>query len=177
MKKIILLFILVSGFSFGQVENFSVENHKIFWEKVYETNDTPEVIESKIKQFGYFYDIEKVDGKLVMKFKDVKPLYREAGQSVGYASMYISSGVFFGAALIEFKENKYRVTVSNVKSIFEYLSITMNDSKTTITLEDPGLTRSGEFKSGFVKRDAKVLNYTFNEMFDISKYKSKTDNW
>ena len=175
MKKLILLFTIISSFAFGQVENFSIENKKLFWEKIYESAETKESIEAKLKQSGNFYDIENIDGSLTMKFKDIVPKYREVGQSVGYASMYISSGLFFGSATVEFKDGRYRVILSNIKDKYTLYSMSLNDAESTINIEEVAITRSGDFKSGFAKRDAKVLNYTFNEMFDVSKFKQKTD--
>ena len=93
--------------------------------------------------------------------------------------MYIASGVFTGGAVIEFKEGKYRVTISNVMYDFSYLSIaTMEDAKTRNNLEEVALKRgSNDFKNGFLKRDTEVLNYTFNDIFDVSKLKKQDDNW
>lgn len=101
------------------------------------------------------------------------------GYSPGSMSMYIGNGVFTGGVSIDLKDGKYRVTANNIMYDFTYLSIaTMSDVQTRNNLEEVALRRgSNEFKNGFLKRDSEVLNYTFNDIFDVSKYTKTDDNW
>ncbi len=170
---------LVPLFCFAQKDNFIAENNKISWQKIYETTYTPEQILAKLKAVSYFYDMSANENNITLKFKDLKAKYRDMGYSPGSMSMYIGNGVFTGGVSIDLKDGKYRVTANNIMYDFTYLSIaTMSDAQTRNNLEEVALKRgSNEFKNGFLKRDSEVLNYTFNDIFDVSKYAKTDDNW
>jgi hypothetical protein len=179
MKNLIYILLFIPFLSFAQKDNFIAKNNKVSWQKIYETNYSPEQILAKLKTVSYFYDISNNDNTITLKFKDLKVKYRDMGYSPGNMSMYIGNGVFIGGVTIDLKEGKYRVTVNNIMYDFSYLSIaTMSDVQTRNNLEEVALKRgSNEFKNGFLKRDSEVLNYTFNDIFDISKYTKTDDNW
>ncbi|ROI02952.1 hypothetical protein EGI16_12340 [Chryseobacterium sp. G0240] len=179
MRNILFIFILIPFLSFAQKDDFFAENNKVSWQKVYHTSLNPNEIINKLKSINYFYDISLNENTATLKFKDLKPKYRDMGYGAGSMSMYIGSGVFFGGVTINFKEDKYRVTVDNIMYDFSYISIaTMSDVQTRNNLEEVALKRgSNEFKKGFLKRDSEVLNYTFNDIFDVSKFKKMDENW
>lgn len=178
MKKLILLFALIwSAMSFGQTDNFYNTDKKVSWEKIFETSKTFDQLLSSVKQSGNFSDIEVVEGRIIANFKNIVPKYREAGYTLMGTSMYLSNGIFFGNATIDFKEGKYRVIVSNIKMTYKVPTMNMSMTDQTGGLEEVALKRNSDFRTSFFSKDSKILNYTFTELFTFESTKKTADNW
>ena len=78
-------------------------------------------------------------------------------------SMYITYYDYSGFAIIEFKDNRFRVSVKNISMELnaEVPGIPMmkNDY-----LETYGL-KNNEFRKGFLKNDVSIFEYNFEKMF------------
>lgn len=179
LKNLFLLFLVLSGLAYGQTENFFAESSTVTWQKVYETDLSLPNLLTKFKESGLFYSVESENDKIFLKFKNARTDYKSLGLSAATVSSYIATGKFEAMATVEFKEGKYRTTLNNIDYNYSYLSVaTLNDVNDVFDLEQVGLKKnSNEFKNGFVKRDIKVLNYTFSNLFDVEKYKQNDSNW
>lgn len=179
MKKILLIAILISGLFSSQTYNFSIENNKVIWQKIYTTEKSLADIILEFQKSGNFNNIEQKENNTFLNFKSVRANYRDLGISSVKTSAYISNGKFEGSATVEFKEGKYRVIIRNIDYDFTYLSIaTLKDTPEHFDIEQVALKNGNTvFKKGFIDRDMVVLDYTFNSLFDISKNKKPTEDW
>lgn len=114
MKNLILLFTFLSIFTFGQVENFNIINDKIKWEKIFYTKDSFDNIIAELKEKSNFENIQFEDNTINLNFKDLPIDYKGAGKPFISVTEYLESSLFFGKAVVEFKENRYRVTVTDI---------------------------------------------------------------
>ncbi|MGH1520591.1 hypothetical protein [Chryseobacterium sp. JK1] len=184
MKKIFLFFIIYfSIFTHAQESAFVISNKQVLWQRVYESSKT--IAEVK--------DILLSTGKIKFTGEDTHILNGEISDFImdfkgaGFTSMgtpiYLkNSSKFFGNFKIEFKEGKYRVTATNIKLKGDSLSIFSGGIGFTSSgddnLESYALTNDREFfKSAFDGRASRIVNYSFAQLFDVSKYSKHDDNW
>ena len=91
--------------------------------------------------------------------------------------MYLISDRLTCFVLIEFKKEKYRVTVKNMQLI-NVLESPISKVGESEPIETYALKKKNTaFKDMFLKDAATILNYTFNKIFDISKNVEDDDNW
>lgn len=114
MKKIILVLYFLPFFSISQI-NFKKEENKIIWQKVFLETTTPEIAESNLLKSAVFSDVFVNDKEIIANFTDFKIDYEAAGYRYRELPMYISRMMLKGTAIIEFKEDKYRVTLKNLE--------------------------------------------------------------
>ncbi|MDP9961268.1 hypothetical protein [Chryseobacterium lathyri] len=179
MRKICILFLFVSFISsFAQVSNFSLDNSQVQWQKVYETTLTQEEIISLAKDSGKFSVQNGNNENFSGSISELMADYKGAGYSGMSTTFYVQNSTISGKIKIDLKEDRYRVTVSNIvltelynigfgsgnnkKVPFEYYVLRNNKS---------------DFTSTFLKRDSKIYDYTFSNLFDFSKYKKTNNDW
>lgn len=158
-----------------ETNNFKIENNSLIWQKVYGEKIPAEYIVKQLKSNGDIDNLEFSNNQLTGKL-DIPANYKSAGFSEMNIPMYIPRNNIVCAVTIVFKENRYRVTLRNIK-----LKATMEDPLTKIgevsNLDSYALKRgNSEFKNQFLKNPSKIYNYTFNKIFDIKEKKSD-DNW
>jgi len=170
MKNLIYIFILFPVIAFAQ-SNFLLKENRLIWQKVYEEKATPELFKNHLLQnleFGY---IEVMDDKIIATINNLKIDYKGYGTSELFTSMYIARNNYDALAIIEFKENRYRITIKDIMAIADYSDgLTEQGEKTQ--LERFATNRKG-FKKRFIEKDALIFDYTFNKLF---KPKQQSDN-
>lgn len=177
MKNLILLFGLFSTLAFGQIENFTIENNKVQWQKVYNKTYKIDELINEVNKSGQFYDIVATDSLITLKFKDNEIDYKGAGKPFISVTEYIESCLFSGNGLIEFKEGKYRVTLTDITYYYKPSRVRNNSNKKRIHfLEDRAMQKnSKQFNSRF-NTDAFIFNYSFGNLFDF-KNLTKNESW
>lgn len=181
MKKTIILLSIIfltalSIVAQESVNNFIPENNKIVWQKVFETNLDKAQLLDIIKVSGVFenYDIE--DDKISGQINPVDADFKGAGFSEMSTPIYIARSFFDGYLIIEFKENRYRVTLKNIMLIQQYDDgLSKAGEKTTI---ETYAIKNGqnELKKAFTKSPSVILDYTFTNIFNF-KLTENNDNW
>lgn len=109
--------------------------------------------------------------------------YKGAGNTYMGTPIYLNENNIYSANFnLEHKEGKYRVTISNIK---------LKGLKTTVLsggfglsddgieyLESYALTNDKEkIKNRFQGRESKIIDWSFTQLFDITKYQIADDNW
>lgn len=158
MKKIFLLFILISGFTFAQNKNFEIEDNLIVWKVVYQDSlsvlnlkNNPR-LEFKNDSTGVIKKTNFEDKKLNQLTADFK---------------------------IESKSGKYRVSVFNIKFYVEPIGLYSGGiSMQTIseyTIEKSLLKKDGTIREKYFGYNlTETLNPHLTDLFKIKK-KSNTD--
>ncbi|SIS30633.1 hypothetical protein SAMN05421639_101979 [Chryseobacterium shigense] len=183
MKKIFLLFVLISGFTFAQIENFVVEGSQVSWQKVYETEKSFEEIIETLKTRNSLIIKEKNENSIEGEISNLIMDYRKAGHTyMGTPIILNETNKYKGFFKVEFKDGKYRATIRNVSS--EGMTVTMYGSglglgsRLDTTLENMALNKKGEIRKGFPKVSGKIIDVTFNNLFDFTKNEeNKRDEW
>ncbi len=172
MKKVlyILLLCLISKLNVQAQDSetpvnslFKLEDKAVIWQKVYDLNITPKEYLTFIKLKNCLESIDTVQTTLIGKLKGFKPnTYGAARMST---PIYLFTAMIFADVRIEIKENKYRVTISNIKATdgmgivdFETLYFKMLNKKTP--------------RPSFFKIDEPILNKNFDSFFEYKKITS-----
>lgn len=183
MKKIIfILFICVHTIIiYGQEmtnenSNFIIENNEVTWIKIYDTELSKEKIIDNIKSSGKFDNIVISENKLTAIANQLSIDYASSGENIMSIPMYLSSSNLKCFIIIDFKENKYRSTIKNIKFIQKYDDALSKANEIT-DIELYALSKNNTvFKNGFMKKPLKILDYTFSKLTNFNNTNS-TNNW
>ena len=177
MKNIILrltVFITPLIASGQVVNNFNVQDGTLIWQKIYETNLSTEDLNSYFSDSGLFGDLKSTDKAISGEIKLIDADFKGAGYKEMTTPIYISRSHFTGFLKIEFKDQKYRVTVKNIKMIQKY-SDPLSEKGEIESIETFAVNKKGELKYKFNKAPSKILDYTFLNLFTVKK--ATDDNW
>lgn len=160
MKKTLLLLLFIPFLSFSQ-KQLEIENGEIIWQKVYETNLTKEEIKSSIKANPILNPIlDNLSGTanpVKMECEETIPIYLE-----GKIQFFV---------LIQLKENRYRVTISNI-NIIPHQTVGIwgvNSSENPQNIEDYQIRNNGEFRKNRMARNTRYcIEDYLTELFKIN---------
>ena len=177
-KTILILLMLISQISNSQkleFDNFIFDNGKVKWQKVYnsklEKNDIIQFYQKSgiIREFNYSENL--ITGLIEKTGID----YKQYEKSFSSPEPYITNSFLSCFITIEFKQNRYRLTLTDLKLIQKY----ENDSR---KLGQIGELKDYVIKSNdsdytrlFKKISSKIFNNTFDKLFEIKI--SDTDEW
>ena len=178
MKLILLLIYLpmvAIGFNQSDTDNFAIENGKLVWQKVYETELTKEQLTQKIKSSGDFKNLEINESGIIGEIVNLTLDFKGFGSSEMSTPIYIARNSVNSFVQFEFKENRYRVSIKNIKLTQNYDDAISRQGEMT-DLEAYALKkRNTEYKSNFLKKPSKIINFTFE---NITEFKvKKKDKW
>jgi hypothetical protein len=170
MKNCLIIFLFWTCFVQSQTENnFKIEDNKVIWQKVFDTELNFNEICQAIKESGNFENIEIGENKTTTQLKIFVIDYEGAGYRTMNTSMYITYFNYTGFAIIEFKDNKYRITL---KTIQLKKGATIPDVP---MMEDTDIEfyvlKNGQFRKSFLRDDCKIFEYNFNKKFNFKKVK------
>lgn len=181
MKKTFILMSIIFAFIFTlkaqeTINNFSPENNKIIWEKVFETEMDFNQLTDKIKESGTLEKIEIGENRVLGQTKPIDADFKGAGYGEMSTPIYVARNFFDGFAVIEFKDGKYRVTLKKIMLTQQYEdALSTKGEKSTI--ESFGIKKGkNEMKGAFMKSPSIILDYTFTNTFNF-KSVDKNDNW
>lgn len=180
MKKVLSL-LLLSVFSalyvhaqeatIPETSLFKVENDAVIWQKIYEINVTPKEYLAFIRLKGSVENIDTLQNTLVGRLRKFK--LNTGGLSTFQTPIYMRDDAVYADVKIEIKENKYRVTVYNIKLVAD---------------ADNGLFKAGEIvnfeqmffklyskknpRPSFFKNEEPIFNKNFDGFFEYKKNSS-----
>ena len=168
-EKIIILFLIANlNLVYSQTEissNFRIENNEIIWQKIIEIKGNKSEYSKNLKLKEFFNKLEWAENSITGKTgeKDLK-----------IKSPYWASFPFESFAKIEFKENRCRVTFSNITFDGPEILISGVKHKYDYKLSKEA-QKKGKFKrSKKVRKVLRILNDFFNKI-TINEIKEKSD--
>ena len=161
-----IFFLLVSAGAFGQ-HNFITENNEIIWQGVYQSELSKEDIKDLIKK-------DPVLTTIAEDFVGVSvPVDLDCDQT---QPIFMRNQIQFFTA-IDFKEGKYRVTVSKIE-LLPSTTASLYGVETTnnpIPYEDYQVKKNGELRTGkMLQNSRECLNKYLQEKFSL---KEPSDDW
>ena len=184
MKKILLLLVFnISILAIAQESAFIISNKQVVWQRIYQSTKTPAEVKNILLTTGKIKFTGEDTNTLTGEFSDFMMDFKGAGYTKMGTPIYLANSTkFSGNFKIEFKEGKYRATATNINSkgnstTLYYGGISIGDNGEN-TLEEFALTNDREyFKGTFEGRASRIINYSFAQLFDVSKYDNSDDNW
>jgi hypothetical protein len=171
MKQILLLLIAINCFSqnneVSENQNFSVNNENLMiWTKIYEI-DSVDVL-SKLRQKQNLNFINENSGiavDLKLRCKKTLSMYAEDSFKINFR--------------IDFKENKYRIVVSNIvfNNSFQFNYAGVSTSKITSNIEEYELrNKDNQLRKNSQSLSNRIcLDEFFDNLFSIKNIKE--DKW
>ena len=161
MKRIVvLLVVLLPVFAFAQQNNFSAQGMNVIWRKVYtvDKNVSAKTLAYNMRMAGVFRDFFFEDGLITCEMVNVKALYQDLGYKGMSLPIYLTNGVFSGFVTVEYKPDRYRVTINRLVVGNKRLG---DSDLEAYALKDDG---SG-IKDEFQDPAGKILAHTFDAFF------------
>jgi len=180
MKKIIILTNLiilytVSILSQQVSSNFSIDDGKIIWQKVFETDLSFEQLSSIIKESGIIQNAEISESKVIGNATSINPDFKGLGYGNMSTPIFISRNFVNCFSLIEFREGRYRVTLKNIVLVQKFDDPLSTEGEKT-PIEEYAINRRGEIQNSFTKRPSEILDYTFTKIFTFTD-PERDDEW
>jgi hypothetical protein len=177
--KSILLFLcstFLVSFNLSETDNFAIENGQVIWQKVYETDLTKEELIGQIKSSGQFVNISENGEILTAEINQLSMDFKGYGVSEMSTPMYVSRSYVKAFALIDFKEERYRVTLKTIKFVQKYDDALSRQGE-TLDIELFALKkRNTEFKTSFLAKPSEIMDFTFQKITDFNRV-AKEDKW
>ncbi|MDE5489397.1 hypothetical protein [Elizabethkingia meningoseptica] len=185
MKKYLsVLLLAISIVVFGQGKMFYTNNKQVVWENIFKTDKSIQEIKSILLSSGKVKFNSDTESSATGELNDFVMDFKGAGYTLMSTPNYLdTSSKFYATFKIKTKEGRYRVTVTNIR---------FKGNKMSLYSGGFGISNSGEnniedfvlkndretFKGGFTGRESKIIDYSFTNLFDISKYQTNSnDNW
>ena len=154
-------------------DSFTIVNGSVIWQKVYNEGHSIENLSKNLKT-GPFTEIVSEGDILSADMIELTLDSKGAGMRAMTTPFYISGSSLSGKVVIDIKEDRYRVTVTNmVLTQMSDVGIFKQGDKSS--LESMILAkRNTKFKGGFTKSHYKVFDYTFDKLFIVT---DTGDDW
>jgi hypothetical protein len=163
----ILLLLNIQANSQVAHRNFQVEKGEIIWQKVIETNMNSEEIMERIKDLGIIGNMSISDNKILGDLRPIAADFKGAGYSVTQTPIFISQNLIDGFVAVEFRDEKYRITIRRI--LFTHKDDPLSSLGKKSTIESYGLNRNNEFNNSFQKSASEILDYTFSKIFEFTE--------
>jgi hypothetical protein len=178
MKKLFLLtFLLLPAIAFGQAENpykyLKLDNGSVFFERVYNIDsasaqEVESLLISKVPSVKDLSEFSRSSDVITGRLKDCLVDYKRYGGKWGNTLVLLNHPMFASISIV-WKENKYRVTVSNIY----FMTAGFGKMKLDDTITKK---RGQEFdQNNIVLRGGTYLEQYLSDLFDFSKAKPKSD--
>lgn len=171
MKNLLILSALViSMFIDGLPEvnhNFKIESNNLIWQKVYENENSIHDLYESLRQQGNYEKIYIVRDEVIftINFESKNELEAHGYKSSSYPSYIKPGGKFTG--YLQKKDNKYRVTITNVD---------FNWNGDLVENIDDATLKKGELRdNNRTKKVIQLFDRYFNSKFDLVK--NNEQNW
>lgn len=176
MKKLLLLLLFISQSMFGQeTNNFKIENRDLIWQYIFETDLSQEELKQELSTKGLWESFEKVGDDLIGICSGIDADFKGAGYGEMSVPMYVARMSINFHSLIQFKDGRYRVTITNIKLVQKYDDPLVKQGQ-VISLNDFAVKRNGDFKTMFLRKPSEIYNYTFMSSLEIQQ-NERPDDW
>lgn len=169
----LVAFVMIQLSSIAQEisNNFVLENRSFKWTHIYETTLSYHELVESIQSSGYFKEIIVNENYIICDFKPYMIDYKMHGYKTMLTPFYISQNVLLGSIKIDYKENKYRVTINNIQFIQDFNTPMAKQGEMT-SFEFWVLNNKGKIKYGFYNDGSDIMNKDF-----IAKTQFVKDDW
>ena len=179
MKKYIVVMLLITLKSYSQeleFNNFKYTNGNLIWRKVYTTNATTNDVINSLTTSGIIKNVShlktpftSLKNSFTGTIEDLKLDYLRFGKTRRDAPDYIPDSFLQCLVLVELKENKYRITLKEMKlkGSPDHVYASERGQLTDLSfyslkgIED----NKASFRFSFTKTTAGILNFTFDRYF------------
>jgi hypothetical protein len=182
-NRLLIVILFIYNITSAQMENFTLNNHQVTWNKVFETSKTIEIIKAEIESRNNLKITSVTENSILGEFTNILMDYKKAGFSyMGTPIILNETNKFSGTFKIEFRENRYRAGIWNLNSKGMDMSLYSGGfgigSELTTSLEELLLKNNREeFRKNFYKVNGKIIDITFINLMDFTRETKENEKW
>lgn len=168
-----LLFTLFGSMFFllnsPNIDNFSIKNGVLIWQKIYDTELSKEQLIHAIRSSGDFSNISVYKDNLIAEISELSLSHKEYNAIAGVKAPHYAIHKYLKSyVVIDFKENRYRVTIKSIK--FTPKDFSLEFGSRIFEAEEIFLdSTTGNFNNRFLKKGSKIMDFTFQKITDFTK--------
>ena len=168
MRNLIFTIICVSSFTASsqlKVGNFSYDNGKITWQKVFNTSYTPSEMRSLFKSISVIQEvIAEEESLLTIRCGFINHDFQSLGYPDIFTPAWITENHSYGTAIIQIKEGRYRVTLTNIILEDHALNVRIPIEECVLRIN------RNDFRNNFISKDHEILDHSYTKAFDLNNH-------
>jgi hypothetical protein len=185
MKKLLLPLLLFFSIAVQAqttyLSDFYLEDGSVIYKKVFETKADKDTFLKQLLTTTGIGGVEEKGDMLIGELKNMKSDYKKHGGSWGSSALVLNHDIF-GNFIIEFKDDRYRLIISNMYFVDNYSVLAAsqtNPENNKMTLEDFFVkNKKAEFRSGKVRMEAlHYIDKQFTEVFTAKESSAASEDW
>lgn len=174
-----MMLVIVNGLAQNELHeqyHLSLHDGQLIWQKVYDTDMTFEQLSQAVKASGRFDNIEIGSDVIHAELEYQSPLFQSLGYEIGFVPIYVSRNDIGGNATIQYKEGKYRVSMTDINYYqneddpFDKMG-TIRDIEYYIYKE-----KKGKIRKAFNEKAQHITSYTLDQSFVFDTAAILTDD-
>jgi len=174
MKKLTIVLLLLTSSVFGQklvdsLYTFKVVDSEIVWQKIFtsDEDDLQNTFRKQVVTNLQLENLQEIGSTMSFVVKDEKIDFKKYGGTWGGTATFLQYPQNF-LVVIDFKDNRYRVTIKTIKVDFSSVDLGINKL-------DDFILKKGKFKNTkYIKKSLSYYHRHFTEKFTL---KQKNDDW
>jgi len=173
LLSITFFILFVGSLNAQEINGFQISSGKLEWIKVYESSLIQSEVIAILRENGKIFNIEESEGRIIADVAKIEADYKGFGKSEMSTPIYIARNWIEGKLIIEFKVDKYRVTLKDLL-LYQKYSDTLSEMGESSTLDTYASSAKG-FKNSFTKSPSEILDFTFTKEFLFER--NKNSDW
>jgi hypothetical protein len=174
MKYLIIAIALLTTINLkAQEDHFSLTEGKGNWQKVYETKKSKEELIAHFENSELFKRVKVEEDKIMATLKPQAIDKDDKAIAGSLPPPLTVKANYAGTVIIRLKDNKYRVTFSDILLVGNGELIKKGEKQ---TFEKHYVNKDGKaFRNSFQKKPSVIYNAAFSRIFQLEA--SKKENW
>jgi len=170
MKRTILIISLLLACLCAQAQEaidcFSIHDGEVIWQEVYQSDMDSTAVVAALVKAGEVTGITGVPGGIVCRILPQKMDYKAAGFQYKQVAVLVYNYDLEGRAHIEFRDGRYRVTVSQI----HFVPLSSAAAALGGTNLETVVGKDGKFIKAFHARHTdEIIDYTLNRLFEFAE--------
>ncbi len=166
MKFLPFLLLITTAVISQNNHNFIIDNTSIIWTNEYKTTKSINEIFTSLKISGAHENLELIDQQIIGNIKPINIDFKHFGKSEFTTSMYVARRNYTGFFTIKLEGEKYVITLKKISGAQAYNDglFELNQKQ---SLESLVLNNKNTLKKVFIRKDAELFDYSFNQLFQL----------
>lgn len=158
----------------AQINNFSVVDGELIWQRVYDTDRTRDDVLAAIVNDGRFSDVTEAGGTITCFLVPTDVDASSMGYDPFYLPTYLSNADITAFVTVQVKEGRYRVTLERFTLISTFDGVHRLGDRYPL---GPLATKNGQLSKSFTKEACEVYDILFSECFSLQTKSYLDDEW
>lgn len=172
-KISIFIFFLCAISVFGQMENFSIVEKRLVWEKSFQTQFNKNEIFRIFKNNDKLKNLEVGNNSISGIFQNLAAIYKDDSENIAPAFATENSVIYGNFEISNIENGGYRVKIWHIQLKPPVRAVDIKNQRLDVSNIEGYIFKLGttSFRKSFINTDYKIYDFTFSHLFDLSRYK------